>query len=184
MIVFLDVDDVLANFCKAACEILNVPYPPSKWRWYEDIPNGFERLNNACDILFWKFLEWMPDGKEILAIVESYFHPENIYLLTTPMPNSGSGTGKMLWVKKHIPQYYERLIISTAPKHLLARPDTLLIDDRGENVIEFRKAGGEAILVPRSWNNFCFSACFAVSAVGNRIKAISEEENAKSSCNR
>ncbi len=38
-------------------------------------------------------------------------------------------------------------------KHLLAHKDALLIDDRDENVAEFRHAGGKAILIPRPWNN-------------------------------
>ena len=68
------------------------------------------------------------------------------------MPNPGSCTGKALWVQSHLPEYSKRFIISTAPKSLLAKPDTLLIDDKDENVEEFVKAGGYGILVNRPWN--------------------------------
>jgi len=59
----------------------------------------------------------------------------------------------MLWVKEHLSRYYKQLIITMAPKHLLAKPDTLLIDDKDENVEGFWDAGGKAILVPRPWNS-------------------------------
>lgn len=41
--------------------------------------------------------------------------------------------------------------IMTARKELLAGADAILIDDRLENVEEFRKAGGEAVLFPSRW---------------------------------
>ncbi len=51
-----------------------------------------------------------------------------------------------------MPWVYDRTIISYAPKSLLAGPDTLLIDDKDENITEFRAGGGHGILVPRPWN--------------------------------
>jgi len=182
MIVFLDLDGVLANFDKAACPILNVSYPPSDWHWDKGILDGFRKVDEKCNIDFWINLDWMLDGKEILQVVESYFEPKNIYLLTAPMLNPGSGTGKMLWVKNHLPQYYEQLIITRAPKHLLAKPDTLLIDDKDENVEGFWDAGGKAILVPRHWNRFYAVANSAVKSIKTDFEAIMEGENGKNSC--
>jgi len=72
MIAYLDIDGVLANFNEPACKIINVDYPPLEWHWYKDIPNGFERVNGACDIDFWINLNWLPDGKEILATVKCF----------------------------------------------------------------------------------------------------------------
>lgn len=150
MIIYLDIDGVLADFNKAATSLIDVPNPPSKWHWYEDIPNGFETVNAGCTIDFWANLEWMTDGKEILKLVEQTF--SNIYLLTIPMPNPESYTGKILWVQKHLPQYTKRTIITHVPKKLFANSNAVLIDDRDKNIDEFNKAGGRAILVPRPWN--------------------------------
>jgi hypothetical protein len=46
----------------------------------------------------------------------------------------------------------QHLIVGEDCKELLARPDTLLIDDNEKNISAFRKSGGMAITVPRPWN--------------------------------
>tara|TARA_B100000700_G_C14367978_1_gene544625 strand:+ start:90 stop:317 length:228 start_codon:yes stop_codon:yes gene_type:complete len=37
-------------------------------------------------------------------------------------------------------------------KHLLAKPDVVLIDDSDEKCRKFIEAGGHAILLPQPWN--------------------------------
>lgn len=154
--VYLDVDGVLANFYKRAFEVLGLKYDYNhpvlkKWGFYEDFNLTFEELDSICTIDFWAGLQWMPDGRDILKLVESYFN--NIYLLTTPMPNPGSWTGKKLWTERHLPEYSKRLIITQADKSLFVNSESLLIDDRYKNCVRFQNAGGYAILVPRPWND-------------------------------
>lgn len=161
MICFLDVDGVLVNFRQGIHKEFNIPYDYStlskKWTFWEDWGNvTFQEVDSTCTADFWAGLRWMHDGKEILQLVEEKFGPENIYLLTTPMPNPGSGTGKMQWVQRHMPEYSERLIITTAPKYLFARSNTILIDDKDDNAGKFYCAGGKFIIVPRPWNTMCF----------------------------
>ena len=165
MITYLDLDGVLVDFNKAACEILGVEYPPKKWHWHDGVPNGWNKLNAACDSLFWESLDWAPNGHDILRTLTTYVKPENIYLLTTPMPNLDSASGKARWVHKHLPAYDERLIITRAPKHLFAGPDRLLIDDRVENIHKFAHYGGEAILIPREWNRNFFGGDYPENIV-------------------
>jgi len=157
MIVFLDMDGVLVNFRRGIHHAFDIDYDyPSlseKWSFWEDwLDVSFQEVDAVCTVDFLAGLCWMHDGKEILAAVEGRFDSQNIYLLTTPMLNPGSGTGKIQWVKQHLPEYYERLIISTAPKYLFARSNTLLIDDKDNNIDNFCTCGGRTILVPRPWN--------------------------------
>lgn len=175
MIVLLDIDGVLANFNKRAFEALGLPYTyghPAlrEWYWYEYFTFSFEEVDSVCTIDFWAGVQWMPDGRDILALVESKF--DDIYLLTTPMPNPGSGTGKILWVNEHLPRYSKRTIITQVPKSLLAGPDRLLIDDKDENVAEFVTAGGQGILVPRHWNELCGWADETLQVVKNSLEAL------------
>jgi len=160
MICFLDVDGVLVDFNKSATAIIGAKNPPVKYYWQADYPNGYEHVNNGCSVDFWLNLEWMCDGKEILKLVESFFG-DNVFLLTCPMSNPGSWTGKYLWVEKHLPQYKEKIIITSASKSVftlnmgkVAWPSVsvMLIDDKEENKDDFVSAGGDAILVPRPWN--------------------------------
>ena len=164
--VFLDMDGVLTNFLGGLHEALGVPYsyenyPYEKGKWdmltdintgFEDIPATFEQCNDCCITSFWQNLEWMHDGRDILEAIMNTLGLEKVFFLTTPMPNIESPTGKWMWVRDNLPIYLKRTIITQAPKSLLARPDTLLIDDKDENVEGFQKAGGNAILVPRPWN--------------------------------
>ena len=155
--VFLDMDGVFVNFHKGIYQAFNKPYSyatdlMTKWDFWEEWGTTSEGCNAICTTSFWQNLEWMHDGLDIFRETLKYFNPEQIYLLTCPMSNVESPTGKWMWVDKNLPKYYKRTIITKAPKHLLARPDTLLIDDKDENVEKFIAAGGDAILVPRPWN--------------------------------
>ena len=183
--VFLDMDGVLVNFLGGLHKALgvlysyeNYPYEKGKWnmltdiKGFDDIPATFKECNDCCTFEFWQNLEWMFNGHDILRMITKKFDTKNIYLLTTPMPNPQSSTGKQLWIKHHLPVYYKRVIITQAPKHLLARSDTLLIDDKDENVDGFRKAGGKALLVPRPWNRAHLQADRTVEVVKEFLERI------------
>jgi len=152
--VYCDMDGVLTNFIGEVNECMGIPRDTisTKWDWVEDYGYTLDQVNDWCTIDFWANLEWTPDGHDILRLVTSVFKPEQIYLLTTPMPNPESYTGKALWVQKYLPEYSKRLIVTPVPKSEFAHRDILLIDDRDENIEGFVKAGGNAILVPRPWN--------------------------------
>ena len=160
MKVYLDMDGVLVDFNRGVCKAFGRDDPSTNWKFWENWDGiTSKNISDICNIDFWLNLNWTPEGMSIEQIVREKFdrnsrttEATDIYLLTTPMPNSYSYTGKALWVNKHIPIYNKRLIVTPAPKSLLAGPDTLLIDDKDENIEEFRVAGGEAILCPRPWN--------------------------------
>lgn len=156
-IVFLDVDGILTSFRKGIADALGKSYDyagmSDKWIFWDDWPDvSFEMVNDVCTFDFWQYLPWMHDGHDILRAITDKFHWEQIYLLTAPMPNIESPTGKWLWVSDNLPIYLKRTIITQVPKSLFAQPDILLIDDKDENVEEFTAAGGNAILVPRPYN--------------------------------
>ena len=98
---------------------------------------------------------------------------DDITILTAPMPNPGSWTGKYLWVEKNMPaKFLKNIIMSVVPKSLLAGPDTLLIDDKDENIAEFVAAGGCGILVPRPWNELHGWADEALQVVKNSLEEL------------
>lgn len=155
--VFLDMDGVLTNFHKGVCDAFDYPYKLEEMRrydfwqeWSRDVTR--KDVNCICNQDFWAELEWHEEGKEIMNLVANAYGIENVFLLTCPMPNMGSWTGKKVWVGSMAPDYVKRLIVTHAPKKCFAASDTLLIDDKEENVDEFIKAGGQAILIPRPWN--------------------------------
>jgi len=178
--VFLDCDGVLANFRKgihdAFGKFYDYPTLSKKWKFWDDWPDvTFEMVNAVCTIEFWQNLRGMHDSNNILHAVIDKFPVGQIYLLTTPMPNVESATGRWSWIKEYLPEFYKRTIITQAPKHLLARPDTLLIDDKNENVDGFREAGGKALLVPRPWNRAHLQANRTVEVVKEFLERICQE---------
>uniref|UniRef100_A0A6M3J5L4 5' nucleotidase n=1 Tax=viral metagenome TaxID=1070528 RepID=A0A6M3J5L4_9ZZZZ len=177
--VFLDMDGVLVDFQEGIHRALDAeysyekyPHEKGKWDMTKEIiprhscqPASFKRVNSCCTEEFWQGLNWMHDGKDILASILGIFEQRQVYLLTTPMPHIGSWSGKRLWVEKYLPEFAKRLIITQAPKTLMARPNALLIDDKDQNVDEFIKAEGHAILIPRPWNRNYVCADDSVSAL-------------------
>lgn len=155
--VFLDMDGVITSFRRGVCNALDKPYDyltmSDKWIFWDNWPDvTFEMVNEICTATFWDNLPWMHDGHKILRSLFPRFNLEQVYLLTTPMPNIESASGKMMWISGNLPVYLKRTIITMAPKSLLARPDTLLIDDKDKNIEEFEAAGGRGLLVPRPYN--------------------------------
>jgi len=179
MKVFLDLDGVLVDFLSGLHKALKAPYSyddyrytKGKWDMFEEIPATFDKCNDCCCTVFWMSLKLMHDANKILDLVRCNFPDESIYLLTTPMLNMGSWRGKAEWVEKHLPKFSKRLIITTTTKSLLAGPDSLLIDDRDQNVEEFRAAGGKTILVPRPWNKLHASAWETVDVVKRELERL------------
>ena len=169
MKVFLDLDGVLVDFRRGVWVAFGRDVILSNWFFWGDWEGVSSKDVDAwCDIDFWDSLNWTSDGTCIEQVVREKFGSENIYLLTTPMYNSGSGTGKLRWIKRCMPWVYDRTIISYAPKSLLARPNTLLIDDKDENIAEFVAAGG--ILVPRPWNELHGWADETLQVVKNSLE--------------
>lgn len=171
MKIYLDLDGVLTDFNGTLHKVLglefdynNWPYTPGLWMYFNEMPHPikFNDINDCCHEGFWADMPWLHDGQEILKLLESRYDSRNIYLLTCPMMNSGSWSGKYRWVRKNMPGYESRLIVTRAPKSLFAAESrggsALLIDDKDKGVEEFREAGGHAVLVPRPWNSgYCRS---------------------------
>lgn len=91
------------------------------------------------------------DGKELLAGLEAIAGAENIVLLSSPCMTHGCVDGKIAFIEREMPTYSRRYFIGP-PKHMMASPAKILIDDNNENVLKFSQAGGKAVLVPRPWN--------------------------------
>lgn len=159
MIVFLDCDGVLADFVSGACLAHNRPSPyadpKNHGNWHFDklwgmTPTQFEA---PMQFGFWAGLEPTHDGSAIRRAAEQLALQWGgmPYLLTKLMPTPGCLEGKRVWVERHLPDYSRRLIFAH-DKAVIAGPGKLLIDDSDANVADWRKAGGNAILVPRKWN--------------------------------
>ena len=90
---------------------------------------------------FWINLKWMPDGEKLWKYIKNY----SPSILSAPSREKSSRIGKEIWVRTNIPG--TELILKPAPeKQLLAEPNAILIDDRKDNIQQWKDAGGIGIL--------------------------------------
>jgi len=162
--VLLDIDGVLNKFILEALAKFGTPiayneYSPD-WGW--DMLKGIEhRYGRKVDpVEFWGAVrrEWWAKSElsdEALAIIDrcaSLVGRKNVCLLTSPTRDPDCVAGKLEWIQQKLPPWLHRQFLIGPRKHFCAREDHLLVDDADHNVRDFRKHGGQAILVPRPWN--------------------------------
>ncbi len=142
--IFLDLDDVVADWLGRACSILNLEWERDK----ELIPvSEWEKL--IKHERFYRDLPLREGAYELVSWAEDFAH-RNEYDVTflTALPPDGSvpycREDKIHWVNTHFPHI--PLVFGPYPKDkiLHCRPGDILIDDRPENCAEWCQAGGIA----------------------------------------
>lgn len=151
--IFVDLDDVLADFKGAALSIHNKSRSDVKsqdWRLELSLNLTAEEFWAPIDNNpgFWENLEPLPWMHDLLTLLESL--ADNVYILSAPSHCKSSYQGKLDWIHSQIGPDYSKLIL-TPHKHLLANSNTVLIDDSPYNVSKFREHGGKAIKFPHYW---------------------------------
>ena len=158
--IFLDVDEVLAQWVAATIKLLGASpdevysrwdaLAPRPWDLCEAIPCNSWQMWDAIHsrgAAFWEEIEpfpWAHDLYERCAAVAP------VVLLTSPSRDPSSFSGKSAWIRYHFPGC-DFLIGSC--KHRVAHPGAVLIDDSPKNCEAFREAGGHAILFPGVGND-------------------------------
>ncbi len=159
MRLFIDMDGVLADFIGGLCDwygVLN-PYLQEKNKGEWDIVKLLNRKETERDfweelgLNFWANLPKTPEADGLVRLLKDRYGLENLCILSRPCMTPGCLEGKFQWIKEHFPDFQRRFLFGTV-KDMVARHDTLLIDDYPKNVKAFARAGGSAILMPRPWN--------------------------------
>lgn len=143
--IFLDVDGVLANWTKKACEKTSIEYPIDF-----EFPNqgwlatraSVKKIQDASDSLeFWTDIEKYPWSNDIVKMVSQSGKHWNF--LTKPMKTPHCFAGKAEWMFQHYPYHWDKMWIVTGSKSTVCRgPGDLLIDDMDKNLEEWKEAGG------------------------------------------
>lgn len=181
---FLDVDGVLCDWNKGAHELHSLPYVqgewpyklgPDGWYWNEQLekPIVIEAIFRPMDRKFWANLEWLPDGKEILRICEAKVGRKNICLLTNPWNGDGVVDGRKDWIRNNMPYYVENDQYLIGPcKKACAHSESILVDDRQQNIIDWQNNEGIGVMVPRAWNSRYKLRHVAAEHVEQRLHSI------------
>ena len=152
--IFLDLDGVITNFTKAACETCGIdmddPEVKKKLKEDDNIEQFIDdeemwKKINAEGIDWWINLELYPWSKKLYREIRKV--TSMFCFLTAPSRNPYSVSGKVHWMTNH---FGTRKYLLGADKYFCAGPHTLLIDDHKDKVEKFEEFGGKAFLWPNS----------------------------------
>ena len=134
--IYCDMDGVLVDFEKGYEELTGRNI---KGQHVSGGPDFWDPITKA-GASFWVKLAWMPDGKQLWE----YIKPYTPVLLSAPSREESSRIGKYVWVKREMPG--TKLILRSAErKQEFATPQSILIDDRKDNIERWKEAGGIGI---------------------------------------
>ena len=132
--IYCDMDGVLVDFDKGYKDLTGTEAS------FSTDPKQFWEPIQKAGAAFWIKLKWMPDGKQLWNYIDKY-NPE---LLSAPSRDESSKIGKFVWVKRNVPG--TKLILRQAErKQEFATPNSILIDDRKDNIQRWKDAGGVGI---------------------------------------
>lgn len=175
MKIFVDLDEVVTDFIGSACAVfgitreqLNAEWEPGVWDMIHPLNRAVskERGGNSAEITeerfwsalnkesFWANLPMLPGSTELLEGVAALAkqHGAEWYFLTSPSLCPTSYSGKVRFLQQKFGRTFNQFFI-TPHKHLFAKSDAILIDDREETVKKFTANGGKGILFPARHNS-------------------------------
>lgn len=135
-IIFLDLDGVVADFESHA-------HSQNK---YHQVTGKLDR--EALDHQWWSTIPVFDGARAFYAALQKI---GPVKFLTGPMLHSGCHSGKAEWIQSFDAErgkwaLRDLIICPSTDKHFLAGPNRILIDDRKNNIADWRLAGGIAIL--------------------------------------
>ena len=136
--IHLDMDGVITDFDKQFKELTGMM--PNEFESKYGIKDFWEAIDKA-GVGFWRGMKWMPDGQELYNKVSQFDHE----LLSSPSRGESSKIGKRLWRRDKTPNTKLTLAYSANKKNYAA-PNHILIDDRADNINQWKNAGGIGIL--------------------------------------
>lgn len=133
--IYCDMDGVLVDFDKGYKDLTGkLPKDTGEG------PEFWEPIHKA-GASFWIKLKWMSDGRTLWDYINKY----NPILLSAPSKEESSKIGKRVWKKNNLPD--TKLILTPAKfKQKYSRENKILIDDREDNIQQWRDKGGIGIL--------------------------------------
>lgn len=135
--VYCDMDGVLVNFERGYNELTGEKTPGVDSTYDK---NDFWSAITKAGAKFWADLNWMSDGQQLWDYINQY----NPKLLTAPSREKSSEIGKQEWINKNLPG--TPVVFKQAKdKKDLAEPNSILIDDRKDNIQQWIDAGGIGI---------------------------------------
>lgn len=104
---------------------------------------------DGAGVEFWSEMKETPECDQIIDLVKRTGC--TWFVSTSPNLCENSVIGKVRWLKNKFGYFFNNYMIGSS-KYLMAGPNRILIDDFTKNCSKFRTYGGQAIIVPRTYN--------------------------------
>jgi len=137
--IYVDLDRTLTDFESAVRALGDEAALGLEKNPTDDQRIGMYKAIQRAGTSFWSNMQWMPDGKELLAGLKQY----NPVILSSPGHFRDAPAGKQEWVNNNLPGV---TLICESDKWQYAERDAILIDDDKNNVGAWEEAGGIGIL--------------------------------------
>ena len=157
MLIYCDLDEVIADFTGAALEVhgwdrdrLHKNRLLGHWNMATAMGLTDEEFWTPLDkagVEFWVDIHPLPWAGRVLRLLAT----NEWYIVTSPSASLTSYAGKLQWLLDHVGRVDNCII--TRHKHLLAKEGAVLIDDRESNLHKFEESGGSGILFPSEGNS-------------------------------
>ena len=136
--IYCDMDGVLCDFNRRFEQFGGMS--PNEYETRFGTKKFWELITKVGE-QFWSKMPWTSGGKQLWSYISKY----NPSLLSAPSQDYSSRYGKKLWVKENLPG--TKLILAKREnKQDYANNKSILIDDRIDNISEWKSAGGIGIL--------------------------------------
>jgi len=133
--IFCDLDGVLVDFEQGVKDRFNKPIDEIK-------PSLMWGVINKSNTFF-ESLPWMPKGRELWDRIK-YYHP--IILTGVPRGNSTAAQQKIRWCQRELGPDVQVITCATKEKPRFCLSNSILIDDRTDNLNAWNDKGGKFIL--------------------------------------
>ena len=155
-IIYFDIDDTLTDYSnRLGNMIITDPETGEK--------RPIKSTDTVDNIEFWTSAKWLPGSKQMFDFAKNNF--SNVEILSAVPELSKANkeltgkrffddpiNGKIEWLNKNIGSIKTIWTKSGKEKAIYATPNTILIDDKPENIKAFKQAGGIGILMDTPQN--------------------------------
>ena len=145
---YCDMDGVLCDFERRFEQFTGLS--PQEYLSQKEIELGsknkateqfWDVIDNQVGVRYWVGIPWMPEGEKLWNHIKKY----KPTLLSSPSRGETSRLGKRLWVRNNLPG--TKLILARASdKKNYSGPNKILIDDREDNIQQWKSKNGIGIL--------------------------------------
>jgi hypothetical protein len=139
--IFCDMDGVLTDFDKQFKDLNPEHLSSSQYQTKYGKEKFWNFIDKENKLKFWTTMEWMPDGKQLWDYIKKY----SPTILSAPSMDPSSRLGKRIWLKNNIPGA-KLILAASEKKQNYSNKDSILIDDRHNNIEQWRSQGGIGIL--------------------------------------